>query len=527
MATVQGTNDADVIYNPWSFGGNDTFYGYNGDDRIYGAAGNDAFFGGAGADYLDGGLGIDAARYSDSAEGVVVNLDTGENFGGTAEGDTLVGIEEVLGSFHADILVGDNAVNTFFDLRFHDDDYLRGLDGNDQLFGLDGGDALHGDSGNDMLKGGGGQDWLDGGADDDWLDGGADGDHLVGGFGNDTIYAGSGNDGLYGQAGNDTLHGGADDDYMEGGSDNDTLNGGGGADWLVGGSGVDTADYGDSMAGVGVSLFNDTADGGDAAGDELDGIENLTGSAHADSLWGDDGMNVLRGMAGNDTLKGFGGADTLRGDAGDDSLDGGSGIDSLIGGIGNDIYFVDNVGDVVTESGGQGNDTVRTSVSWAMTAGADVETLRTTNDHGMTAINLTGNSSGNDVYGNDGNNVLNGRNGNDQLTGFGGADTFLFSTPLNAASNVDVINDFNIVDDTIVLDQAIFGGIGLGSVAGSQFVIGTDAQDAGDRIIYNDATGAVYYDSDGTGATVAIQFAQLSPGLALTNHDFFVQLFIS
>ena len=76
-----------------------------------------------------------------------------------------------------------------------------------------------------------------------------------------------------------------------------------------------------------------------------------------------------------------------------------------------------------------------------------------------------------------------------------------------------------------MLSNAIFGGIGLGSVAGSQFVIGPAAQDAGDRIIYNDATGAVYYDSDGTGAAAAIQFAELSPGLALTNHDFFVQLF--
>jgi Ca2+-binding RTX toxin-like protein len=107
----------------------------------------------------------------------------------------------------------------------------------------------------------------------------------------------------------------------------------------------------------------------------------------------------------------------------------------------------------------------------------------------------------------------------------GGQDSFLFTTAPNAASNVDVINDFNVADDTIVLNAAVFGAIGFGSVAGSQFVIGTGAEDAGDRIIYNDATGAVYYDSDGTGGAAAVQFAQVSAGLPLTNFDFYVNFY--
>jgi serralysin len=74
------------------------------------------------------------------------------------------------------------------------------------------------------------------------------------------------------------------------------------------------------------------------------------------------------------------------------------------------------------------------------------------------------------------------------------------------------------------LDDDIFtsGLLAGNSVAGSQFVIGTAALDAGDCIIYNSGIGAVYYDSDGTGAAPQIQFARLSPGLALANFDFLV-----
>jgi Ca2+-binding RTX toxin-like protein len=357
---------------------------------------------------------------------------------------------------------------------------------------------------------------------------------------------------LYGSYYNDTFVGSAAANALYGLNGNDSLIGGAGADTLDGGSGADTADYSHSPTGVAVALYTDSAAGGDAEGDELDSIENVAGSAHDDDLWGDDGVNLLSGRHGADTLKGFGGtdglfggegddslhgmsgADNLSGDAGNDTLNGGAdndslnggiGADTMIGGSGDDRYFVHDAGDTVTELGGQGNDTVSASISWALTAGADVETLRTDDDDGAAAINLTGNASGNVLYGNDGNNILNGGDGNDELTGFDGADSYLFTTAPNAASNVDVITDFDVTDDTIVLNAAVFSGIGLGTVAGSQFVIGTAAQDAGDRIIYDDASGAVYYDSDGTGAAAAVQFAELGPGLALTNFDFYVNFY--
>jgi Ca2+-binding RTX toxin-like protein len=163
-------------------------------------------------------------------------------------------------------------------------------------------------------------------------------------------------------------------------------------------------------------------------------------------------------------------------------------------------------------------------VSWTLTPGADVETLRTTNDAGVGAINLTGNASGNIVRGNAGNNVLNGGGGNDFLIGLGGQDAFLFNTALNVATNVDVITGFNVLDDTIQLDDDIFssGLTANNSVASSQFVTGAAALDAGDRIIYDSGTGNVFYDSDGTGPAAQILFARLSSGLALTNFDFFV-----
>jgi Ca2+-binding RTX toxin-like protein len=195
----------------------------------------------------------------------------------------------------------------------------------------------------------------------------------------------------------------------------------------------------------------------------------------------------------------------------------------MSGGTGSDTYIVDHANDVVIESGGQGNDEVQTRVSWTLTAGADVETLRTTDDSGTAALDLTGNSSGNIVIGNDGNNILAGRDGDDELTGRGGQDSFLFDTPLNAASNLDVITDFNVADDTILLENAVFSTLTAGAALGAgQFVIGAAAQDSNDRIIYNDSTGGLFYDSDGTGGTAAVQFAELSPGLALTNLDFLV-----
>jgi serralysin len=109
--------------------------------------------------------------------------------------------------------------------------------------------------------------------------------------------------------------------------------------------------------------------------------------------------------------------------------------------------------------------------------------------------------------------------GADTMNGGDGADAFVFSTALGGG-NVDAIKSFNVADDTIRLDITIFTAIANGALDANAFVIGAAAADADDRIIYDSATGALYYDADGDGAGAAVQFATLSAGLALTEADF-------
>ena len=212
---------------------------------------------------------------------------------------------------------------------------------------------------------------------------------------------------------------------------------------------------------------------------------------------------------------------TITGNMVDNRLDGAGGADIMAGQLGNDTYIVDNAGDRVTEFGGQGSDRVQTSVSYTLTAGADVEFLETTNAAGTAAINLTGNASGNVVIGNNGSNIINGGNGDDELTGRGGQDQFLFNTALDAAFNIDTITDYISGEDRIVLENAIFTAFAAGPVAANRFALNA-AQDGNDNIIYQSSTGALFYDPDGTGASAAIQFATVTAGLSLTNVDFFV-----
>ncbi len=134
---------------------------------------------------------------------------------------------------------------------------------------------------------------------------------------------------ISGAGGNDTIQTGAGSDELIGGAGDDVLIGGAGADILNGGLGSDTASYVGSVNGVGVNLTLSTATGGDAQGDTLANIENLTGSGANDTLTGDEEANILVGGAGDDSLTGQDGDDTVQHDAGNDSIDGGAGTDAV------------------------------------------------------------------------------------------------------------------------------------------------------------------------------------------------------
>uniref|UniRef100_UPI0031E0FB9A calcium-binding protein n=1 Tax=Inquilinus sp. TaxID=1932117 RepID=UPI0031E0FB9A len=264
-----------------------------GANALTGGAGDDALHGGAGADVLDGGDGVDQADYRGSAAAVTVDLLAHTAASGDAQGDTLTGIENLFGSSL--------------------DDHLTGDDGRTILGGGNGADTLIGNGGDDSLAGEAGDDSLDGGDGNDRLIGGDGVDTIHGGIGNDSVDAGSGNDQVFGEAGNDTLSGGAGDDRLEGGAGNDVLDGGAGADTLAGGAGIDTILYAASATGVTVSLATGTAEG-----DSFSGIEQVMGSAFADTLTGDDRANTLWGLDGDDILTGGGGGDLLKGGAGSD-----------------------------------------------------------------------------------------------------------------------------------------------------------------------------------------------------------------
>jgi trimeric autotransporter adhesin len=161
---------------------------------------------------------------------------------------------------------------------------------------------------------------------------------------------------------------------------------------------------------------------------------------------GGPGNDTLNGTSNSDELQGLGGNDTLNGKGGNDVLDGGTGADLMSGGAGNDTYWVDDAGDVVSESSGQGTDTVRTTISY--TLGANVERIRL---EGSASIDATGNSLANQLTGNDGNNVLNGMGGSDSMTGGLGDDTYHVDN-----SNDAVIEVGSQGTDTVVSSLATY-----------------------------------------------------------------------
>lgn len=379
----------------------------------------------------------------------------------------------------------------------------------------------------------------------------------------------------------DTINGLGGSDTLRGFGGNDFLVGGSGADQMFGGAGNDTY-FVDNVFDTVNEAINSGTDtifssislnlgvGGKVNVENLTlgGIAGLfgTGNGLNNVITGNAGSNTLSGLAGNDWLLGLGGKDYLYGGTGTDRLDGGIGADVMRGEAGNDTYVIDNTGDSVFEVAGAGTDWIWSSISLSLSATSrlNVENLLLTGGAALSGIGnglgnvLSGNDAGNTLrglagidtlfgkggadtlFGGDGSDALNGGlgddflsgdNGNDTLEGGigsdtivtgAGADTVLFST-FPEITGVDTVTDFAPAFDTFHLDRFAFPGLPVGALDPGSFVVDLFALDTSDRIIYDDTTGKLYFDRDGSDALFAqVQIATLTNKPVLTAADFVV-----
>ncbi len=425
--------------------------------------------------------------------------------------------------------------------------------GDDQIIGGSGVDIIHAGAGKDCLDGGAGGDRMYGGAGDDAysVDSVADLVSEAPGEGYDRVYVGAnwsldgnsavelliastaGGVNMTGNGYNQTLLGNDFDNQLDGGGGVDTTDGGLGNDWHL----VDHAsDNVIERAGEGYDRVVASTSYRLAIGAEVElMITSNAAGTEAINLYGSNTANSIQGNAGANTLDGLGGNDALYGFGGNDVLDGGIGADSMFGGTGDDWYVIDHVDDQAIELDGQGYDRIFTDIDYRIGENQSVELLMTVNPGGLGALKLTGNGLSNTIIGNEGANTLIGNGGFDRLEGNGGddlldggdqtdflyggagADTFRFSTILDGSA--DLIGDFQSGLDRIQLSQAFFA-LSAGALPPGAFVVGTAAQDADDRIVYDQATGRLFFDADGSGAGAAVLFAQLGAGTVLQASDF-------
>lgn len=283
------------------------------------------------------------------------------------------------------------------------------------------------------------------------------------------------------------------------------------ADWMYGGKGSDVYVVNHVQ-----DVIFEKADGGSA--DLVKSAVSYTLAAHVE--------NML--LTGTKNIRATGNAldNALTGNSGHNFIDGGAGADRMAGGGGNDVYVVDHRADRVIEAANAGRDTVLSSVTYSLAANVENLTLTGTDRIGGTGNELAnvmlGNAAMNSLNGGSGADVLDGKLASDTLIGGAGNDSFVFSTALGA-NNIDRILDFGDGKDVIVLSSGIFTGLTPGMLEESQFKdLAKGSVDLDDRILYDQATGKLYFDADGAGKGKAVQFAELDNHAGLDFTDFFI-----
>lgn len=399
-----------------------------------------------------------------------------------------------------DIIIGSNAGDSLS--AGAGNVWIDGGDGNDGIYGGAGRDVLIGGSGNDGITAGAGDTYLSGGTGDDTLTGGVGNDIFVGGTGTNRETGGTGNDvfiynlgetdtidggggsntlsferrtagvsfGLTGAAQaldggsivniqnltgsefNDsltdgpaggTLRGLGGNDNLQGGAGNDILEGGAGADIIAGNGGNNTASYSASSTGVYVSIATGTTIGGDATGDVLTNIQNLTGSANGDELAGDAGVNIINAGAGDDWIDATVGADTYNGGDGFDTVD--YSLMSLAAGTGTAYYYYNGVTYPYT--------TTIPALSVTLGAGNNGSaTYRATDGtslvQSLTSIEQVIGSASNDSFSSSGsaiNVTWDGNGGADTFYGGTGSDTYIFGSGYGVSTITDTKDASNTI----------------------------------------------------------------------------------
>jgi Ca2+-binding RTX toxin-like protein len=430
--TINGPDNLSTIVNATMGDGNDYVRVAVGTATIDGGSGDDWFDVSAPNATLSGGTGQDTYVIRKASDVVIENAGEGTDRVFANFTYTLTANVENL------YLSGSGAINgTGNSLN----NIVSGNDADNMLYGLGGNDKILGNGGNDTLDGGTGHDRMLGGIGDDTYYVDDYSDHAIenGGEGTDQVFStanyrlganvenmtliGSASIWGYGNDLDNVLTGNGAANKLFGMGGNDIINGGAGNDKVWGGTGDDifyVDSYNDRVieyAGEGTDTVFSSSNYKLA-----DNIENLTLSG-TDSIWGygNGGNNELTGNDGNNKLFGLDGNDILHGGGGNDLLNGGIGIDLMDGGTGNDTYYVDNIGDVVTENANEGTDTVHTTVTYSLTDNVENGYI-----DGSLGVGLYGNALDNTLVGNAGDDTINGNDGNDTIHGGGGMD-FLYA----------------------------------------------------------------------------------------------------